>query len=1129
VFGRDATSSAGSGIKRALDMQWMDLINWFAGGKNSYHTLYHCMHGDTLWIAITVGLDLAVAVGYLLIARSWGESERLIQNVNPAKVALGRLKNIFIFCGICGYLFIPIKMFWPAWRLYDMFMAVLVFLTWRYALRARDLQIIYSAVGGHDHLERLVREHTSELAAANDALRAQIAEKEAAAHALTMERNLLRTLIDAVPDPIYAKNLQGKYILSNVAHSHGVGKPTPDEVIGCCAGDFFSEGLAAKLDRDDAAIFRFGIALLNGEDPFTDPQGKTSWISRTKVPLRDPSGKIIGLVGISRDVTYRKEAESRLSALNETLEERAAERSAAAEQRAEALTRSEEALRTQTRILRLVLTSMGDGVVVADKAGNVILNNPTAAQWFGQMLGESRADEQLLGLLLPDGRTPYPAGDRPLARALRGELVNEAEALLQRDASSEGAWLSATARPLRDDNGTVQGAVVVYRDITERKHDQTSLQESEERFRQLAECIDEVFWLRDPLTGRMIYVSPTYQNVWGRSAASLYEDAGSFLAAIHSDDRDRVAAAIERQGRGANTSEEYRIVRPDGTLRWVWDRGFPIKDRNKNVYRVAGVAEDITDRKQVAGELQKAKDDAEAANRAKSEFLANMSHEIRTPMTAILGFADMLLQPRQSDADRREHVQVVRRNARHLLGLINDILDLSKIEAGKMTVERIPCEVPQLMADVLTLMRPRAQEKALRLEVSFEGAIPRRIMTDPLRLRQIIVNLLGNAIKFTAEGSIRVRVRCEGTGASNVLRIDVTDSGIGMTPKQISRLFQPFTQADESTTRRFGGTGLGLTISRRLAHLLGGDIAIESAPGAGSTFTVWIDGGSCVGVEILQDLTEEKLPIGGDADESGALLIRGRILLAEDGRDNQRLISTHLRTAGAEVEIAENGREAIDMARLRPFDLILMDMQMPELDGYDATAELRGLGFTLPIVALTANAMSEDRAKCIASGCTDYLTKPIERATLLKTVTLHLGQSAAPSAERAAPEQSSPPAQASNPQGPIASTLSDYPGMKKIILEFVAGLPEEVAKLQQTLDAGDLSLLKRAVHQLRGAGGGYGFDAISESAAVAEESIKMSDNLEAIQDKINSLIDVIRRIDGFDKNKEGVASQGEQS
>jgi CheY-like chemotaxis protein/HPt (histidine-containing phosphotransfer) domain-containing protein len=369
-----------------------------------------------------------------------------------------------------------------------------------------------------------------------------------------------------------------------------------------------------------------------------------------------------------------------------------------------------------------------------------------------------------------------------------------------------------------------------------------------------------------------------------------------------------------------------------------------------------------------------------------------------------------------------------------------------------------------------------------------------------------------------------MRVRCEGTGASNVLRIDVCDSGIGMTAEQIARLFQPFTQADESTTRRFGGTGLGLTISRRLAHLLGGDIGVESQPDVGSMFTVWIDGGSAVGIELLDNLTEEKLPRPVDEDRSLNILLQGKILLAEDGRDNQRLISTHLRTAGAKVEIAENGRIAIEMAAAQPFDLILMDMQMPELDGYDATAELRRLGFTLPIVALTANAMSEDRAKCLASGCTDYLTKPIERGTLLKTVGHHLAQTSSPApAPAQTPATRPPPA-----DGVIASTLGDYPGMSQIIGEFVAGLPEEVRKLHDLLEEKNLSLLKRTVHQLRGAGGGYGFDPISEKAAVAEDAIKAADNLDAIAAKVNSLIDVIRHVEGFESSAGELASKGER-
>jgi signal transduction histidine kinase/HPt (histidine-containing phosphotransfer) domain-containing protein len=520
---------------------------------------------------------------------------------------------------------------------------------------------------------------------------------------------------------------------------------------------------------------------------------------------------------------------------------------------------------------------------------------------------------------------------------------------------------------------------------------------------------------------------------------------------------------------------------------------------------------------------------AEASSRAKSEFLANMSHEIRTPMTAIVGFSEMLLRPNQEPAERAECIHTIQRNAVHLLDLISGILDLSKIEAGKMTVEKVSCDLPQLMADTLSIVRPRAMEKSLKLGIKFAGPIPRKIETDPLKIRQILVNLLGNAIKFTSKGGVGMRVRFEPKGTSGVLRIHVVDNGVGMTPEQCRRIFERFAQADESTTRRFGGTGLGLTISRRFAQLLGGDIQVTSEPGRGSTFTMTVKCGIDADAEMLASLRESDLPTMINAAPTSDILLRGRILLVEDGRDNQRLLSSHLETAGANVSIAENGRVAIDMATSQPFDLILMDMQMPEMDGYTATKELRRRSFAVPIVALTANAMAEDRAKCMASGCTDYLSKPIGWNTLMKTVSRYLGH-ALPSATPPpdthvpdAPEQHESPPKS----GTISSTAATSPRMKKIISEFVEELPAEVSKMQNLLNSNDLGALKSVVHQLRGAGGGYGFDSISQLAAKAEESIKAADNLEAIVEEINSLIDLIRHIEGFDESRAMTSPDGE--
>ncbi|HMB94672.1 MAG TPA: ATP-binding protein, partial [Tepidisphaeraceae bacterium] len=338
----------------------------------------------------------------------------------------------------------------------------------------------------------------------------------------------------------------------------------------------------------------------------------------------------------------------------------------------------------------------------------------------------------------------------------------------------------------------------------------------------------------------------------------------------------------------------------------------------------------------VNGDLLIAKDRAEQASRAKSSFLANMSHEIRTPMTAIVGYADMMLDPDQTHSDRQDCLQVIRRNAGHLLDLINDILDLSKIEADKMTVERIPVDLRELAAEVASLARPRALEKGLKFTVTFDGPIPKSVKTDALRLKQVLVNLLGNAVKFTSTGKIGLGISCNcaDDDACNRIRFAISDTGIGIEKEQMSRLFQSFSQADESMTRRFGGTGLGLTISKRLTKLLGGDISVESTMGVGTTFTAEIDAGPLKNVEMLHDVSEAILAAPLKPHSSTQIKLNARILFAEDGLDNQRLISTYLRRAGAEVTIAPNGRIAVDLIQKEKFDLVLMDMQMPVLDGY---------------------------------------------------------------------------------------------------------------------------------------------------------------------------------------------------
>ncbi len=397
--------------------------------------------------------------------------------------------------------------------------------------------------------------------------------------------------------------------------------------------------------------------------------------------------------------------------------------------------------------------------------------------------------------------------------------------------------------------------------------------------------------------------------------------------------------------------------------------------------------------------------DADAANRSKSQFLANMSHEIRTPMTAILGFAEIVLG-NVTDPQNVDGLQTIQRNGQYLLQIINDILDLSKIESGKLEVEQIECSPRQVLNDVVSLMNVRAQAKGLTLEIKYDGPTPKQIISDPTRLRQILINLVGNSIKFTEVGSVQIVVRVlEADSAAPSLQFDVVDCGIGMTEKQVDNLFQPFVQADTSTTRRFGGTGLGLTISKRLAEMLGGDIAVRSIAGEGSTFSVMVRTGPLAGVAMIDEASEATTPAEPKKKTAANLEeLNCRVLLAEDGPDNQRLISFILKKAGAEVRVADNGQIALDLALksladAAPFDVILMDMQMPVLDGYAATRKLREAGYAGPIIALTAHAMSADRAKCLAAGCNDYTTKPIDRAKLIALVAQYAPQPARDAAE----------------------------------------------------------------------------------------------------------------------------------
>ncbi len=424
---------------------------------------------------------------------------------------------------------------------------------------------------------------------------------------------------------------------------------------------------------------------------------------------------------------------------------------------------------------------------------------------------------------------------------------------------------------------------------------------------------------------------------------------------------------------------------------------------------LVSLAIEARERQQRQIELRRAKETAEAASQAKSEFLANMSHEIRTPMTAILGYAEALLAPDLSPSDHLNAIHTIRCNGEHLLQIISDILDISKIEAGKLEIENIRCSPVELVADVKTLMQVRADAKKLPFNVEYIGTVPETIESDPTRLKQVLVNLLGNAIKFTETGAVRLVMRfldtdpIGGTGpAQPMMQFDIVDSGIGMTPEQAGKLFQAFSQADSSTTRKYGGTGLGLKISKRLAEMLGGTITVESKLNEGSRFRFTVATGWLDGVKMLDDpgsATISQLPDTSTITQE-ITRIDCRILLAEDNATNQILVKGILKKSGAEVTVVENGKLAVDAALAArdagtPFDVILMDMQMPVMDGYEATRLLRQREYTDPIIALTAHAMTSDRQKCVDAGCDEYVAKPIDRKALIESIRRCLPEQAA--------------------------------------------------------------------------------------------------------------------------------------
>lgn len=517
--------------------------------------------------------------------------------------------------------------------------------------------------------------------------------------------------------------------------------------------------------------------------------------------------------------------------------------------------------------------------------------------------------------------------------------------------------------------------------------------------------------------------------------------------------------------------------------------------------------EDITLLEESKVQLQGARDEAEAANRAKSEFLANMSHEIRTPMNALLGFTELLKRGySKSERESTRYLNTIHSSGKHLLELINDILDLSKVESGHLEIEKLSCAPHAVVAQAVSELAVKAAEKGITLTVEGRSLLPASAESDPARLRQIVLNLLSNAVKFTHEGGVKVFLACVETEGEAIYTVEVHDSGIGMKADQLESMFEPFRQADASINRKYGGTGLGLTISRRFSRAMGGDIQASSQPGQGTAISLTFNVGRLAGASWHHF---EDLMMTVDTEKKG-MEVRwnipsSKILVVDDGVENRELIALVLAEQGLWVEEAENGQQALDKIEQSAFDLVLMDMQMPVIDGFTATRMLRQRGVTIPIVALTANAMIGFEQQILQIGCTAYLTKPLDIDLLLQTLAELLGGSRenASSAIESEPSLQSQPADVvaapvfglfTAQTTPITSRLADNVRFAPIVRKFASRLDEMFIPAEEALAMGDAAQVQTFGHWLAGAAGTMGYDAFTDPARELEQFAISGDN-----------------------------------
>jgi len=922
-------------------------------------------------------------------------------------------------------------------------------------------------------------------------------------------RGQLQAVIDASTQvAIIATDLKGTITLFNTGAEQMLGY-SANELVGLQTPHVIH--LASEVIARGAQLTRETGREVHGFDVFVEyaRQGRhdaREWtyvrkngshltVKLVVTSIRDNDNTLTGFLGVATDVTTARQAERDLRT-------------------------ERERLKISEERYKLVVRGSSAGIFDWDiKTGEVFY-----APRFKEMLGYVN-DE------FPNTRSAFEEAIHPDDRMVDQQALDghfspsrspyDVEFQL-RTKSGEYHFFRTRGVGLMNEQGEPHRMVGSIVDITDRKRAEAALKESEEAYRALFDSVPAAVFVCDR-SGTLQRYNRRAAELWGREphlgvekysgALKLYRPDGTFLP--HS-----MNPVMEVMSTGTPVRDvEVVFERPDGSRIPVIINFDVMRNAAGEIDGSVVCFDEISHRIQAENELIAARENAEAANRTKSDFLANMSHEIRTPLTSILGYADLLTEHSLTNEERDSHVATIKRSGDHLLTIINDILDLSKIEAGKMTVERIPFSPAHVVREVLCYFQEQALTRKLTLTADASGSIPKTICSDPVRVRQILVNLVGNAIKFTEFGGIKVFVRLiEGEGnETSRLAFDVVDTGIGISDEQRAVLFAPFVQADTSTTRKFGGTGLGLTICRRMAQLLDGDISLTSVAGRGSTFTATVATGPLDGIGFIDRIVErEPQPVV----VTTTTRLSGWILLAEDSPVNQHLLKTVLSKAGASVDVVENGKLALEQALLGPgragagqpvgpvqsYDLVLMDMQMPILDGCSATKELRKRGFRTPIVALTANAMTEDREKCFDAGCDDFVTKPVERDHLLevcnKWMSKHRLVAPAIMVDES-PDSTALPC-AIDTSALIRLVDNDLDLLENIVRLFLTDSSILMARAHAALAEGDLRQVAGAAHRLKGAVGILKAEPAYE-AARSLEALAFDEDLEGVKNKLEEL------------------------